>query len=113
MTAAAKLKKARETLDNRVVKYIRRYGVRGCRLMNLVCNHGTKKEKCDIPALVIKDFNSRNNALGSYAQREYIMIAALKRLKRADRIRCNKEGTPSWVAIPDGERAHRAKAFLL
>jgi hypothetical protein len=104
MTAAQKLKKARATLDNRVERYIRHWGNRGCRLMNLVCNHGTVKQKCHIPDLIVEDFGRRNNGLGSYAQREYIITASLKRLKRAGRIRCDKRGTPSWLVVPEDER---------
>lgn len=113
MTKAQKLKKARATLDNRVVKYIKRWGPRGCRLMNLVCNHGIEKHKCHVPDLIMEDSGRRLGDLTIYSRREYIMSASIKRLKRQGRIRCNKEGTPSWVVIPEGERAARAKEFLL
>lgn len=108
MTPAAKMKKARAFLDNRVVKYIKRYGRRGCRLMNLVFNHGTEKHKCHIPQLIWDDSCLRMGRLGDYPRREYIVTASIKRLKRQGRISCNKQGTPSWVVVPEGEQATTA-----
>ena len=72
--------------------------------MNLVCNHGIEKHKCHIPEMVIEDSERRfRTGIGSYDRREYIVTASLKRLKRQGRIRCNKEGTPSWVVVPKEE----------
>lgn len=108
MTAAAKLKKARETLDRRVVKYIKQWGRSGCRLMNLACNHGTKKQQCHIPDLVWEDsFRRSKKEIGDYSRREMIMSASIKRLKRRGLIYCIHTGTPSWAVVPEDERTFR------
>lgn len=108
MTAAAKLKKDRAILDNRVVKYIKLQGLRGCRLMSLAMNHGRKKDQFEVPRGVWIDHERRVEGVGHASRREMIMQSSLKRLKKQGRIRCDKRGTPCWLVVPEDDQATTA-----
>jgi hypothetical protein len=81
------LKKARETLDRRVLKYIRKRAPL-TRLMNL--SRGVA-----IPPALWKASTVLNPCL----RMERIIDGSLRRLKKVGKIWCNKSGTPFWEVV--------------
>jgi hypothetical protein len=86
MSGPDKLKKARATLDERVYKFIKGRAPNS-RVMNLAYKPGVL-----IPDVLWDNCRVANAQLCA----EAIVGNSLRRLKRAGRIWCNKQGTPHW-----------------
>lgn len=86
-----KLSKARNTLDDRVYKFIQKKAPLS-RLMNMMRSDGVELP----PAL-------QEQSKGMVLKKEMMIKRSLQRLKKAGKIWCNKWGTPHWEICEEPE----------